>query len=382
MKKLSRKLDMPLLIITTILIILGLVMIFSASSISSVLQYNVSEYHFFVRQLIFVLLGYFAGVIILKIPLKKYKYIYKTIMFIIIVALAGLFVWGSVTNNAQSWYKIGPISIQPSEFAKTIIVIYLAFYYATHRQQKKDYDFVYPFITCAIPVVLILAQPDLGTAAIIGFTMFFIFMSLPFGKNHTYKVLKIVATCGIIVIACILLFGGNFLTKEQASRLTFQDPCTRYTEKTGYQVCNGMIAMNNGGLFGVGLGNSTQKYLYLPESHTDFIFPIIIEELGAVAGVGIILLFIMLLYRLLKIARNASNIAGSIIAYGTFLIILIHIFINFLGILALIPLTGVPVPFLSYGGSFTLNLIVLIFLCERVAIESNEAKFKRELERI
>lgn len=382
MKKLSRKLDMPLLIITTILIILGLVMIFSASSISSVLQYNVSEYHFFVRQLIFVLLGYFAGVIILKIPLKKYKYIYKTIMFIIIVALAGLFVWGSVTNNAQSWYKIGPISIQPSEFAKTIIVIYLAFYYATHRQQKKDYDFVYPFITCAIPVVLILAQPDLGTAAIIGFTMFFIFMSLPFGKNHTYKVLKIVATCGIIVIACILLFGGNFLTKEQASRLTFQDPCTRYTEKTGYQVCNGMIAMNNGGLFGVGLGNSTQKYLYLPESHTDFIFPIIIEELGAVAGVGIILLFIMLLYRLLKIARNASNIAGSIIAYGTFLIILIHIFINFLGILALIPLTGVPVPFLSYGGSFTLNLIVLIFLCERVAIESNEAKLKRELERI
>jgi len=382
MKKLSRKLDMPLLIITTILIILGLVMIFSASSISSVLQYNVSEYHFFVRQLIFVLLGYFAGVIILKIPLKKYKYIYKTIMFIIIVALAGLFVWGSVTNNAQSWYKIGPISIQPSEFAKTIIVMYLAFYYATHRQQKKDYDFVYPFITCAIPVVLILAQPDLGTAAIIGFTMFFIFMSLPFGKNHTYKVLKIVATCGIIVIACILLFGGNFLTKEQASRLTFQDPCTRYTEKTGYQVCNGMIAMNNGGLFGVGLGNSTQKYLYLPESHTDFIFPIIIEELGAVAGVGIILLFIMLLYRLLKIARNASNIAGSIIAYGTFLIILIHIFINFLGILALIPLTGVPVPFLSYGGSFTLNLIVLIFLCERVAIESNEAKLKRELERI
>ena len=212
--------------------------------------------------------------------------------------------------------------------------------------------------------------------------MFFIFMSLPFGKNHTYKVLKIVATCGIIAAACILLFGGNFLTKEQASRLTFQDPCTRYTEKTGYQVCNGMIAMNNGGLFGAGLGNSTQKYLYLPESHTDFIFPIIIEELGAIAGVVIILFYIIMLYRLLRIAKNAHNIAGSIIAYGTFLIILVHIFINFLGILALIPLTGVPVPFLSYGGSFTLNLIILIFLSERVAIESKDAKLKKELERI
>lgn len=382
MKKLNRKLDMPLLILTTLMIIIGLVMIFSASSISSVLQYGVSEYYFFIRQLIFVVVGFLAGVIILKIPLSKYKYVYKILMYGIIAALAGLFIWGSVTNNAQSWYKFGFISIQPSEFAKTIVILYLAIYYATHKYQKRDYDFVYPFITCMIPVVLILAQPDLGTAAIIGISMFFIFLSLPFGNNHIYKVLKIVATCGIIAVASILIFGGKFLTEEQASRLTFQDPCTRYTEKTGYQVCNGMIAMNNGGIFGVGLGNSTQKYLYLPESHTDFIFPIIVEELGVIVGVGIILIYIIILYRLLKIAKSAHNIAGSIIAYGTFLIILIHIFINFLGILALIPLTGVPVPFLSYGGSFTLNLIILIFLCERVAIESKEAKLKRELERI
>ena len=382
MKKLNRKLDMPLLIITTVLVIIGLVMIFSASSISSVLQYGVSEYYFFIRQLIFILVGYFAGIIILKIPLKKYKYVYKALIMLIIVALAGLFVWGSVTNNAQSWYKLGPISIQPSEFAKTAVIIYLAFYFATHKYQKHEYDFVYPFIIALIPVVLILAQPDLGTAAIIGFTLFFIFMSLPLGKRHGYKVIKLVATGGLIAVASILLFGGKFLTTEQASRLTFQDPCTRYTEKTGYQVCNGMIAMNNGGLFGVGLGNSTQKYLYLPESHTDFIFPIIVEELGALAGILIILLYIILLYRLLKIAKNAHNIAGSIIAYGTFLIIVVHIFINFLGILALIPLTGVPVPFLSYGGSFTLNLIILIFLCERVSIESKDAKLKNELERI
>ena len=382
MKNIMRKLDMPLLIVTMLLLILGLVMIFSASSISSVLQYNVSEYYFFVRQLIFILVGLFIGIIILKIPLKKYKYLYKPLITMIIIALAGLFVWGSVTNNAQSWYKLGPMSIQPSEFAKTIIILYLAIYYGTHKYQKHDYDFVYPFITCGIPVVLILAQPDLGTAAIIGFSMFFIFMSLPFGKNHTYKLLKIIAICAIIIVGCILLFGGKFLTKEQASRLTFQNPCTRYTEKTGYQVCNGIIAMNNGGLFGVGLGNSTQKHLYLPESHTDFIFPIIVEELGAIVGVVIILLFMILLYRLLRIAKNSHNIVGSIIAYGTFLIVLSHIFINFLGILALIPLTGVPVPFLSYGGSFTLNLIILIFLCERVAIESNDAKLKRALERI
>ena len=382
MKKLNRKLDMPLLIYTSILVIIGLVMIFSSSSISSVLQYNVSEYYFFIRQLIFIVIGYLAGIIIIKIPLHKYKHIYKLLMIIIIASLAGLFIWGSVTNNAQSWYKIGPMSIQPSEFAKTAVVLYLALYYATHKNQKKEYDFIYPFITCMIPVVLILAQPDLGTAAIIGITMFFIFISLPFGNNHIFKVLRVVATAGIIVVASVLIFGGKFLTNEQASRLTFKDPCTRYTEKTGYQVCNGMIAINNGGLFGVGLGKSTQKYLYLPEAHTDFIFPIIVEELGSLFGVLIIILYILLLHRLLVISKNASNIAGSIIAYGTFLLILIHIFINFLGILALIPLTGVPVPFLSYGGSFVINLIVLIFLSERVAIESKEAKLKRELERI
>ncbi len=382
MRKLSRKLDMPLLIITLLLSILGLVMIFSASSISSVLQYDVSEYYFFIRQLIFITLGLVAGVVILKIPLFKYKYVYKLLMIGIIFALAGLFIWGSVTNNAISWYKLGFMSIQPSEFCKTIIILYLAIYFAVHKYPKKEYDFVYPFITCMIPVVLILAQPDLGTSIIIVATMFFIFLSLPLGNNHTYKFLKVVATCGIIVVTCVLLFGGKFLTSEQASRLTFRSPCTRYTEKTGYQVCNGMIAINNGGLFGVGLGNSTQKYLYLPESHTDFIFPIIVEELGAVAGVVIIILYIILLFRLIKIAKNAHNIAGSIIAYGTFLVILIHLFINFLGILALIPLTGVPVPFLSYGGSFTLNLIILIFLCERVSIESKDAKLKRELERI
>ena len=382
MKTLNRKLDMPLLLITTILVIFGLVMIFSASSISSVLQYNVSEYYFFVRQLIFIIVGYLAGVVILKIPLRKYKFIYKILMIGIIVALVGLFIWGSITNNAQSWYKLGPISIQPSEFAKTIIVVFLAFHYATHKYQKHDYDFVIPIVIALIPVLLIFFQPDLGTAAIIGITIFFIFMSLPFGKNHVYRSLKIMATCGIIVVASLLLFGGNLLNEEQTSRLTYQDPCTRYTEKTGYQVCNGMIAMNNGGLFGVGLGNSTQKYLYLPESHTDFIFPIIVEELGVLVGILIIILYVILLFRLLKIAKGAHNIAGSIIAYGTFLIILIHIFVNFLGILALIPLTGVPVPFLSYGGSFTLNLIILIFLCERVAIESNEQKLKRELERM
>ena len=141
-------------------------------------------------------------------------------------------------------------------------------------------------------------------------------------------------------------------------------------DDTGYQVCNGFIAIHNGGLFGAGLGNSTQKYLYLPEAHTDFIFPIIVEELGLLAGIAIILGYFYILYRILKLAKRADYMRSQIICYGTFIYILLHLLVNFLGILALVPLTGVPLPFLSYGGSFNFNVIVMMFVLQRISIET------------
>ena len=137
--------------------------------------------------------------------------------------------------------------------------------------------------------------------------------------------------------------------------------------------------MHNGGLFGTGLGNSTQKYLYLPEAHTDFIFAILVEELGLIAGILVIIGYILILYRIVKIAKNSYTLRGSILAYGTFALILLHLLINFLGILAVIPLTGVPVPLLSYGGSFTINTLIMLFVVQRVAIENNIAKSKQEM---
>ena len=165
-------------------------------------------------------------------------------------------------------------------------------------------------------------------------------------------------------------------------RFEFKNPCSRYTEDSGYQVCNGFIAIHNGGLFGVGLGNSSQKYLYLPESHTDFIFPIIVEEWGLIVGILLIIGYMVMLYRILKIAKNAENLRLGILAYGVFLYLLFHILINFLGILALIPLTGVPLPFLSYGGSFTVNVILMLFVVQRVNIENKIIKNKREMANI
>ena len=209
------------------------------------------------------------------------------------------------------------------------------------------------------------------------------FIGLPL-RDKKFKKLKIVAGVTAVVAVLLFMFSGDIVkeifNEEQASRFTYANPCTRYTEKTGYQVCNGFIAMNNGGLFGVGLGNSTQKYSYLPEAYTDFIFPIIVEELGAIVGSLIIIGFLVMLLRIKKIARNAETLSGSMIAWGTFGFMVAHLLINLLGILAIIPLTGVPLPFLSNGGSFNMNLIVLLFMTERVSIESKRVKLKREID--
>ena len=191
-----------------------------------------------------------------------------------------------------------------------------------------------------------------------------------------YKKLKIIAGSIAVVGICLFIFGSDilrhtsFLNEEQISRLTYTNPCTRYTEKTGYQVCNGFIAMNNGGLFGVGLGNSTQKYLYLPEPYTDFIFAIIVEELGVITGIILILAYLFILYRILLIGRQSPTNRGAVFCYGVATYIFFHIAINLLGIMGLMPMTGVPLPFMSYGGSFTICLIAALTIVQRVSIEN------------
>lgn len=378
MKDSIKKLDKPLLITTIILSVFGLIMIFSSSSISAVLQYKLTEYYFFEKQAIFIVVGLIMSLFIICIPTNKYKGLSVLAILGIFATLALLKTYGTVTNSARSWLDIGPFKFQPSEFAKTIIILFLACWYGSRSHKKKAfksiYDIFIPLIPCVGIFFLVAAEPDLGTAGIIAFICIFIFFSLPFQKNKILSIMKIGSILLGIGIVLFLNSNSELLTSTQASRFNFKNPCSQYLEETGYQVCNGYIAINNGNILGVGLGKSSQKYLYLPESHTDFIFPIIVEELGIVSGGIVFILYIILLYRILVISRNANSLTGSIIAFGTFSYILMHICVNIGGLLALIPLTGVPLPFLSYGGSFMLNLLVLIALTQRVAIETKKQK--------
>lgn len=381
MKNLISKMDKPLLILTIIYSVLGLVMILSASSVSAVLRYGVSSSYFFIRQLIFVCASFFVGFLfILHFPTSKYKYVTPFLVFGIMAALSGLFIYGQITNGAQSWYDLGIFNLQPSEFAKSVIIIYMAVFYSKSLKKKKP--LYYNLIPVAVSIfifVLVAMQPDLGGAIIIAGISFFLFNIVPIDKKGKTKLIKVVGI-GAVLIGVLLLYNGTeFLNAMQMSRLEFKNPCNRYSENTGYQVCNGFIAIHNGGLFGAGLGNSSQKYLYLPEAHTDFIFPILVEELGLIMGIVVIIGYGYMLYRILKIAKSADNPRGSILAYGTFLLILFHLLVNFMGILALIPLTGVPVPFLSYGGSFTINVLMMTFVVQRVAIETKLNQSKKEI---
>ncbi len=382
MRKLFSKVDISLLILTFVFIILGLVMIYSASSISSVVRYGYEPYHFFVRQAIFVVAAILVGIfIILPLPTRNYSFLAWPAIGIIIFALAFLFINGKITNNAVSWYDLKIFKLQPSEFAKSALIVFSAIYYNKlyYKKVKNIYVYLVPLAIGVVIAGLVAMQPDLGSAAIIGGIVFLIFISIPLVQNNIIKFIKILSIAVIIGAITIIYSGEGILNSMQMDRLTFQNPCSRYTETTGYQVCNGFIAINNGGLFGVGLGNSTQKYLYLPESHTDFIFPIIVEELGLVTGILIILGYVYMLYRILKIAKESENLRCSVIAYGTFWLLTLHILINLLGVLALIPLTGVPLPLLSYGGSFTVNVILMLFLVQRVNIENKINKTKREI---
>lgn len=381
MKKTLSKMDKPLLFFTILYSMLGLIMILSSSSVSAVLRYGVSTYYFFIRQLLFIIVGLVAGIIILKLPTSRYKLFTPVLVIGILAALAGLFVYGKISNGAQSWYNLGFFNLQPTEFAKSIMIIYMAVFYSVQLKKKNQnlYTNLIPIVVGFIIFILVAMQPDFGGAAIIAGIVFLIFMIIPIDKGNLTKLLKFIAVAMIIGVIVFLNSGADFFNSTQMQRFKFKEPCLRYKEDTGYQVCNGFIAMHNGGIFGVGLGNSTQKYLYLPEAHTDFIFAILVEELGLVVGVVVIIGYLFMLYRILKIAKNSPTLRGSILAYGTFALILLHLLINFLGILAVIPLTGVPVPLLSYGGSFTINILMMLFVVQRVAIENNIAKSKQEM---
>lgn len=378
-KKIAKYLDKPLLIVSVILFIIGLIMVFSASNVTAYMSHEVSPYNYFIKQSLFLVVGIILFLVMIKFTTKAYGMFSWGLLLIIIVSLLLLLIIGKSKNQAISWYDLGPISIQPSEFAKIVTIVWLARYYEKNKKMTSYGKSLFPLFICGTIALLVFLQPDLGTTIIYSVIVAAMFLAAPILKEIKTK--TVFGVLGLIVFAGVILLGSgkSVLLERQLERFDFSNPCDKLLT-SGNQVCNCYIAINNGGLTGVGLGNSTQKYLYLPEPYTDFIFAIIVEELGVLFGVGIIILYMFLLYRILKIGRESPTNRGALLCYGIAIYIFLHIAINLMGIFGMMPMTGVPLPFMSYGGSFTICLIAALTIVQRVSVENGLCKEKSQKE--
>lgn len=380
MKRIIKYVDKPLLIVSILLFVIGLIMVFSASNVTAYMSHAVSPYNYFIKQAIFLLVGLIGALMMIRFTTKAYGMFSWGLLIITTISLVLLLVVGQAKNRAISWYDLGFISIQPSEFIKVITIVWLAIFYEKNVKKLNDYGkSTFPLLICGIIAALIFLQPDLGTTIIYCCIVASIFLSVPIKKEIKSK--TIFAILGMFAFGVMILLGSgkDILAARQLERFDFSRPCDKILSN-GNQVCNCYIAINNGGLTGVGLGSSTQKYLYLPEPYTDFIFAIIVEELGVITGVLIILLYMFLLYRILIIGRKSHTNRGAVMCYGVAIYIFLHIAINLLGIFGLMPMTGVPLPFMSYGGSFTICLIAALTIVQRVSVENGimtEKKLKK-----
>lgn len=365
-----RKMDKTLFFTSMILLVIGLIMVFSASNVTSFMRFQASPYHFFNRHLFLLIVSLIVCGILLTINTKAYGYVSWLIIIGLIVILIAVLISGKMVNQARSWFDIAGIQFQPSEFVKVAAIVWMSSICANEsRPTRKTYVIMFS-VLLAITILIVL-QPDVGTATIFASIVFIMFMSLKISPKIKRNI--VLSIIGFIGVALLLLLnnGVRDFFQRQISRFDFSNPCSQekfYT--TGTQLCNGYIAFNNGGLTGLGLGNSTQKYLYLPEAYTDFIFAITVEELGLIVGIIILVMMFVVLWRIFLISKRANTEMGKLMCYGIFWYILIHIVVNLLGIMGLIPLTGVPLPFLSYGGSFLMCLVVSLTIVQRVAIES------------
>ncbi|MEI4831157.1 FtsW/RodA/SpoVE family cell cycle protein [Bacillus sp. FJAT-53711] len=361
MKRVWKSIDYSLVLPLVIVCVLGVIMVYSASSIVAITKYypkyGWTSDHFFRSQLKAMLVGTIGLLIIMFIPFQVWRKRMVTVLIVLgsIGMLLIVLKWGTVVNNAKSWV----FGMQPTEFIKVGIIVVLARFYA--KKQMTDGPIwhgagrVVAFLL--ITIYLILKQPDLGTTLLILSTIGI----MTFCSGIPFQVwIKRIALTSIIWIPLGYFIGKSVLSDVQIARFTtfwnpFGDP-----QGKGFQLINSFVGIASGGISGRGLGNSIQKYGYLPEPHTDFIMAIVSEELGFV-GVAIILMcLLVIVVRAFRVAQKCQDPFGSLLAIGIGSMIGVQAIVNLGGVTGFMPLTGVPLPFVSYGGtSLVANLLAM-----------------------
>ncbi len=378
-KKLFKNIDKPLLFVMIIIIIFGLLNIVTASSRETVVRYEQSLYHYFFQHLIMLTIAFIGSLFIINIPTRYYRLFGPFLYLVVLGLLIYLSVVGAVKRGSINWLQIWKFTFQPSELAKPVMIVCLALLFEKFNRKLRNrhinhYDMIgfILLIGLIIPAIVFL-QGDLGTCLIILGIFLLMFIASPILKTDKFKTFIFLAVVGTIGLMGIYIIKGHILTETQMKRFDFFNPCSKY-EESGYQICNGFIAINDGGLLGLGIGKSKQKYSYIPDPHTDSVFAIISEELGFLLSTLIFIAYIFILGRILSIASKATTIRGRYMCLGIAVYMFLHILLNLGGLFGILPLTGVPLPFLSYGGTFTISLICSLAIVQRIHIETYSQK--------
>lgn len=339
------------------LVLSGLIMILSASSVKAEQLFS-NSYYFFMNQLKYLAVALVLSAIIYKLKYKKLKELAPYLLLIslgtlILVLIPGV---GRMAGGSRRWLPIGPVSFQPSELAKLTIILYLAAYIDKNKDKMKKFKkgILPPLLVIASISFLILLEPDLGTAvtlAMVAAVMIFV------------GGIKISTFIFLGIISFLLALGAIVVEPYRRERLlTFLNPWLDPLD-SGYHIIQSLLALGSGGLFGVGAGNSHQKFLYLPEPGTDFIFAVLGEEFGLLGTLFIISLYFLLAWRGLKIAAKVDDTFASMLAVGITSMIVIQALINMAVVTSLMPITGITLPLISYGGSsLVINLVALSLL--------------------
>lgn len=335
-----------LLYIATIIITLfGLLMIYSSSSIWAEYKYNDSL--FFVKhQLLFIVIGFILIIIINKIPFNKIaKYINLllliSIVLLILVLIPGI---GQIRNGSRSWFGIGGFGIQPSELAKLALILFVSKYTSVnYKLMNNTIKGVFPILAIILIVILlIMLEPDFGSA----FVIFLSVISIILISNVKLSLFLKLGIVGLIGMVILIVIAPYRLMRILSFLNPWQDPLG-----SGFQIIQSLYAIGPDGLLGKGLFNSIQKNFYLPEPQTDFIFAIISEEFGFLGVFIVVILFIIILYSSIKISLGSNNLLAKNISFGLSISIFIQAILNLSVVIGLVPVTGVTLPFLSYGGS-------------------------------
>jgi cell division protein FtsW len=334
--------DLILFVVILTLTGIGIAMSYSASAVYSLKVFG-DPYHFLKRQILWFAVSFVSMLVFKEIDYRNYLKFTKVLLLVSFILLALVFIPGLGHNAKGSarWLGIGPVAFQPSEFVKLFVVIFLAKVFSAEASDHL-FQILIPIIIVAAIFLMVLLQPDFGTAIdILVVSVIILFVS---GFPLTYII-------SLFVISIPMFYLIIYFVDYRKDRIVaFVNPWA-YRYGIGYHIIQAFIAIKKGGFLGVGLGNGTQKLSRLPEPHTDFIFAVIAEETGLVGTVLIVMLFAAVLWRGIEISAGAQDNFGRLLAVGLTLMVVVQAFINLGVVTGALPTTGIPMPFISYGGS-------------------------------